>query len=206
MAQILGIVQTSSGSSELLRSLCEQYLPGIEVRQFIGEGLLNPAISESGPAPADNRALFHLYVAAENVGCDAILNECVVYGNTATALASFFNPRIVRIDEGMILDALKIGKRFAIFGTAKAALHPSETLLLNLAYRRGLEVTVETHHVTRETLAAEAAKVDGTVDAILLAQPSMAALAPQLTGFKTPVLTVLDSGFRLLRDVMASLA
>ena len=45
MAQILGIVQTSSGSSELLRSLCEQYLPGIEVRQFIGEGLLNPAIS-----------------------------------------------------------------------------------------------------------------------------------------------------------------
>ena len=200
MAQILGIVQTSSGSSELLRSLCEQYLPGIEVRQFIGEGLLNPAISESGPAPADNRALFHLYEAAENVGCDAILNECVVYGNTATALASFFNPRIVRIDEGMILDALKIGKRFAIFGTAKAALHPSETLLLNLAYRRGLEVTVETHHVTRETLAAEA------VDAILLAQPSMAALAPQLTGFKTPVLTVLDSGFRLLRDVMASLA
>ena len=82
----------------------------------------------------------------------------------------------------MILDALKIGKRFAIFGTSKAALHPSETLLLNLAYRRGLEVTVETHHVTRETLAAEAAKVDGTVDAILLAQPSMAALAPQLTG------------------------
>lgn len=65
---------------------------------------------------------------------------------------------------------------------------------------------METHHVTRETLAAEAAKVDGTVDAILLAQPSMAALAPQLTGFKTPVLTVLDSGFRLLRDVMASLA
>ena len=189
MAQILGIVQTSSGSSALLRSLCEQYLPGIEVRQFVGEGLLNPAVSESGPTPSDNRALFHLYEAAENVGCDAILNECVVYGNTATALASFFNPRIVRIDEGMILDALKIGKRFAIFGTAKAALHPSET-----------------HHVTRETLAAEAAKVDGTVDAILLAQPSMAALAPQMKGFKTPVLSVLDSGFRLLRDVMASLA
>ena len=199
MAQILGIVQTSSGSSALLRSLCEQYLPGIEVRQFIGEGLLNPTFSESGPTPADNRALFHLYEAAENVGCDAILNECVVYGNTATALASFFNPRIVRIDEGMILDALKIG-------TAKAALHPSETLLLNLAYRRGLDVTVETHHVTREALAAEAAKVDGTVDAILLAQPSMAALAPQMKGFKTPVLSVLDSGFRLLRDVMASLA
>ena len=32
------------------------------------------------------------------------------------------------------------------------------------------------------------------------------ALAPQMKGFKTPVLSVLDSGFRLLRDVMASLA
>ena len=57
MAQILGIVQTSSGSSELLRSLCEQYLPGIEVRQFIGEGLLNPAISESGRSSISTKRL-----------------------------------------------------------------------------------------------------------------------------------------------------
>jgi len=49
MAQILGIVQTSSGSSALLRSLCEQYLPGIEVRQFVGEGSSTPPFPNPVP-------------------------------------------------------------------------------------------------------------------------------------------------------------
>lgn len=172
-----------------------------EVRKNIGEeaeiiSLQNPDIlaevREAGYVTAKAAAkLISMYMEAVCLGADAILNICSSVGETADSaqeVAAYTGVPIVRIDEEMCREAVRIAKkgscRIAVLATLPTTLQPTENTVFRVA--REMEVHVEVveglidgafglnQEQFRKLLLTAAGKVAGQADVILLAQGSMA--------------------------------
>jgi Asp/Glu/hydantoin racemase len=168
-----------------------------EVRKNIGEeaeilSLQNPgilqAVRDAGyVTPKAAADLIAMYMDAVSQGADAILNICSSVGEVAdcmqTAAADIGVP-IVRIDEEMCREAVRLGSRIAVLATLPTTLAPTKNTVLRVAREMGRHVkTVDglingafglDQEQFRKLLLDKAAQVREAADVILLAQGSMA--------------------------------
>ncbi|MBR4162019.1 MAG: hypothetical protein IKR11_00765 [Solobacterium sp.] len=196
------IVQTGTGSSKELMDLCGKIMPEVKVYQIIDDSMLVEMLEKGGATPDVNRRLFHYYEQAQSLGVDAIFHQCVIAGETALLLEKFMDIPVVRIDEGMLLKALETGDRIAILATSPVALIQSRNFLNKLADKQNRKINISTSVVTKETIKEIAEETAKENDVIVLAQPSMTAVAPLLAEINIPVLTAPESGIEYLKKVL----
>ena len=135
----IGIVYTST-TPELIETVNE------EIRKNLGDApeLMNyqdPSIlaevRENGyvTAPAAAR-LVGMFMKAVNEGADVVLNCCSSVGEAADAardIGRYTGIPIVRIDEEMCREAVRLGNRIGVLATLPTTLEPTKNTVLRAA-------------------------------------------------------------------------
>ena len=175
-----------------------------EVRENIGQdaeiiSLQDPSIlaqvREAGyvtPAPAAR--LIGMYMDAIGQGADAVLNICSSVGEVADSVqtaAAYIGVPIVRIDEDMCREAVRLGSRIGVLATLPTTLEPTKGTINRVARAMGRHVTLVDGLIDgafgldqaqfRRLLLEAAGKIIDQVDVIVLAQGSMAYVEKDIT-------------------------
>ncbi len=215
----VGLVYT--GVTEELKADVER-----EVRKQLGDdvemiSVKDPSIIQdvSGKgyvtsAPAAR--LIKLYMDVIEQGVDAILNLCSSVGEVADAaqdIARYIGVPIVRVDEDMCREAVRLGDRIGVMGTLSSTLTPTAGTVRRVAREMNrhveiVECLVEgAFNIDKEQflkmMDEHAAKIIDKVDVIVLAQGSMAYAEPSLSEkYKKPVLGSPRFGAAALKEAL----
>ena len=158
-----------------------------EIMNYRDETILQE-VGERGFVTANAAAkLIALFMQAIMDGTEAILNCCSSVGEVADAaqdIARYTGIPIVRIDEEMCREAVRLGHRIGILATLPTTLEPTKNTVRRVAREMNRQVTVvdglvengfgADRDVFRQLLWNKAKELMDQVDVILLAQGSMA--------------------------------
>jgi Asp/Glu/hydantoin racemase len=208
MKRKIAIVQTSLVSHKELNAMFAQKAPDIKVYNIVDDSLLHE-VSTNGHITAGivNR-MCKYFDAASSLGVDLILNQCSSVGEAAQIAARTVNVPVLRIDQPMAEEAVKLGTRIGVVATVGSTVTPSCNLIKDMAVKANKPVEVIPYLVNgaldvlmREGQAKHNALVKDTViqcaeecDVVVLAQGSMIILLPVLNDIKKPVLSSPESG------------
>ena len=127
-----------------------------------------------------------MYMQAVSDGADAILNCCSSVGEVADAAQSigrYTGIPIVRIDEEMCREAVRLGLRVGVLATLSTTLEPTKNTVARVAREMNKHIDIVDGLVDvfgadqdnfKALLCAKAEEIADQVDVILLAQGSMA--------------------------------
>ena len=131
--------------------------------------------------------LIGMYMKAVEQGADAILNLCSSVGEVADCVqdaARYLGVPIVRVDEEMCREAVRLGRKIAVMATLPTTLEPTKRTVLRVAREMGKHVEMAEILVDgafgldqeqfKALMAEHAGKAAKKADVILLAQGSMA--------------------------------
>lgn len=218
----LAMVHTVAGVIPLFDGLAKELLPDVQRFHLLDEGLLRVVLAEGGPTPALNRRLCEHAVWAESAGADVILVTCNSISPCVDVAQQVVRVPVIKIDQAMVDQALKIGRRIGIVATAPTALKPLGDLVRRRAQELGAgEVTVnsmlcegaysalfagdvETHdRLVRSCLE----QMMGRSEVVLLAQASMARALEGMPAEsrRVPLLTSPRLGMEFVRSVFEAL-
>lgn len=198
-----------------------------EVRENVGQdaeiiSLQDPSIlaqvREAGyvtPAPAAR--LIGMYMDAIGQGADAVLNVCSSVGEVADSVqtaAAYIGVPIVRIDEDMCREAVRLGSRIGVLATLPTTLEPTKGTINRVARSMGRHVTLVDGLIDgafgldqaqfRRLLLEAAGKIIDQVDVIVLAQGSMAYVEKDITAaYGKPTLSSPRFGAVALKKALA---
>jgi Asp/Glu/hydantoin racemase len=156
-------------------------------------------------------------LAAEAAGVDAIFNTCSSLGPAFNIAKELVSIPCVKIDDGMAELAAKEGKKIAVLATVSTTLPPTVALIQEKADQLGTKIELQRflcdgafdllmqgekdHH--DDTISKKALESAGWADTLVLAQCSMARLAPRLSEeTKRRVLSSPRLGVELLKSVL----
>ncbi len=186
----IGLIYTST-TPELIASV-EQ-----AVRQALGENaeLISKSdpdiikeVREAGFVPPKTAArLIGMYMQALREDCDAVLNCCSSVGyvaDSAQGIARYLGMPIVRIDEEMCREAVRLCGTVAVMATLQTTLEPTKNTLKRVAREAGRQVRLVDCLVDgafglnpeqfKARMLESAMAIAGQADVILFAQGSMA--------------------------------
>lgn len=212
-------VHTGPATLQPIKQQFAELLPDVRLVNLMDDSLLNDAIAAGGLTDAvSGRILSYLQVGA-SMGASVLLNACSSVREAATQAAPQIPVPIVWIDDAMAEQAVALGSRIGVVATVRTTLEPTVRLVRAKAAAAGKTVDVvealaegafdallagqaDRHD---ELLRATVQSLAGRVDVIVLAQASMARLAPALADLGLPVLSSPRSGVESVRRALAAL-
>lgn len=186
----VGIVYTST-TPELIelvnREVKKQLGAEAELLSYEDASIL-AEVREAGYVTAGAAArLVSLFMQAVSDGADAVLNCCSSVGEAADAAADigrYVGVPIVRIDEEMCFEAVRLGSRIGVLATLPTTLEPTKNTIKRVAREMKRSVTLVDGLIDgafgvnqeqfKEMLLERAKEIVEQVDVILLCQGSMA--------------------------------
>lgn len=186
----VGIVYTSTTpeliemvNGELRRQLGEK----AELASYEDASILAEVREHGFVTGAAAARLIGMFMKATQEGADAVLNCCSSVGEAADAAAGvgkFTGVPIVRIDEEMCREAVRLGGRIGVLATLPTTLEPTKNTVKRVAREMGRTVSLVDGLIDgafglnqeefKRVLSDKAGEIAGDVDVILLAQGSMA--------------------------------
>jgi Asp/Glu/hydantoin racemase len=129
--------------------------------------------------------------SAADAGADAVLVTCSSIGPAVVVARTLFDFPVLRIDERMAEQAVRMGPRIGVIATLLTTLQPTVDLLRDTAHRLGRQVEIESSlcagafeailrgdtETHDNTVTRQLIEFAGSVDVIVLAQASMARIA-----------------------------
>ena len=196
-----------------------------EVRKALGTGaelfsLKDPSLlaeirGAGYVTPTAAARLMGMYCDAVAQGADAILNICSSAGEIADAFqsaAKYIGVPVVRIDEEMCREAVRLGGRIGVLATLPTTLEPTKNTLRRVAREMGRHVELVDGLVDafgadqdrfRALLIDAARSLADDVDVIVLAQGSMAYVERDIeAAVGRPTLSSPRFGAAALRDAL----
>ena len=214
-----------TGITPELKQMVDDALAGelngreIEILSFKDPSIIQEANEAGRVTHGCARRLLDLYEQAAAAGAKVLLNACSSVGDVAKAaqpLYEMMGIRIVRIDEGMAMDAVRRFRRIGVVATLRSTMVPTKRLVQECTARQGIEAYVVealaegTFGLDREQfierLIEAGRMVAGRVDALLFAQGSMA-YAERVVSEATalPVLSSIGYGAAAVRAAVEAL-
>ncbi len=176
------------------REVKKQLGDEVEMLSYADPSIIKEVSSVGYVTTAPAARLVASYMQAAQDGVDAILNLCSSVGEVADAvqpLAKYIGVPIVRVDEDMCREAVKIGKRIGVMGTLGSTLTPTANTVRRVAREMNQHVEITeclvegAFNINQEQflkmMDEHAAKIIDQVDVIVLAQGSMAYAEPSLS-------------------------
>ncbi|MEN8907688.1 MAG: aspartate/glutamate racemase family protein [Clostridiales bacterium] len=166
-------------------------------------------------AQAANR-LVQLFCNAIKDGAEAILNNCSSVGEVADSVqdyARYVGVPIVRIDEDMCKNAVRIGSNIGVMATLSTTLEPTKKTLLRVARELGKQITLVDGLIDgafglnqdefKALMLKKGEELYKNVDVLLFCQGSMAYCEELLHNtYKIPVLSSPRYGAIALRKAL----
>ena len=173
----------------LFTDISKELLPAdLEVIHIADELLLKSVLAQGGLSPLIHRRVAEHAIAAEQAGAVAFQCTCSSISPCVDTVRPMVGIPVLKIDDPMVDEALRLGTRIAVVATALTTLKPTSELVHTRAADLGYSVQVETvlcEGAYAALLAGEVATHDAIVrrylmglmernEVIILAQASMA--------------------------------
>ena len=217
MKKSIVILQTSQVSSSVLKNLCTELMPDVKVYQIIDDSLLEETVANGSITKGVVQRMYQYCRHAESLGAAAILNQCSSVGEAVDLIRPLISIPIVKIDEAMAKEAVRIGKRIAMVATVESTIGPSSRLIQKAAEEAGKEIELEIRLVDgamvklmetgdqklhNEMVLGDVQAAAKVNDVVVLAQGSMIVMEPLLHTIPKPVLTSPRLGVSWLKEVI----
>ncbi|KDN73542.1 Asp/Glu/hydantoin racemase [Streptomyces olindensis] len=194
-------------------SVINEYLaelaPDAKVLHFVDSDVLAAVVRDGEVSPASTQRMVHLAQAAESAGADVIFSACSSVGPAIDVARRLVSVPIVKIDDAMTESAVETAGAIGVLATVPTTLPPTRALVEEKARAAGRDITVQEHlcegafsvlmsgdRDRHDAMVLDAARaLAKEVDVIVLAQASMAPLAPAIAeAVGKPVLSSPRSG------------
>ena len=189
----------------------------VEILSLQDPGILAQVRQAGYVTPAPAAQLIGMYMDAIGQGADAVLNVCSSVGEVADSVqtaAAYIGVPIVRIDEDMCREAVRLGSRIGVLATLPTTLEPTKGTINRVARAMGRHVTLVDGLIDgafgldqaqfRRLLLEAAGKIINQVDVIVLAQGSMAYVEKDITAaYGKPTLSSPRFGAIALKKALA---
>jgi Asp/Glu/hydantoin racemase len=215
----LALIHTVTGLVPIFEDLVSRHLPAWRTFNIVDESLLRNAIRDGRLTPETGRRVAGYIWSAVDAGGEAVLVTCSSIGAAVDAARPFCPVPLVRVDEGMADEAIRIGGRIGLLATLSTTLNPTRELLLSRAAATESSPTITSRicegafeMLLKGDRAGHDAIVLGEikalaagVDVIVLAQASMARVleGPDAPEIKIPVLSSPELGVINLKACLA---
>ncbi|MGH2604758.1 MAG: aspartate/glutamate racemase family protein [Dehalococcoidia bacterium] len=222
MKPVLGVLHTAVGNVTLFQELCRELLPDVDCFQMLDESLLGNTIAAGALTPATTRRVLGHVTSAVEAGATHVLVTCSSIGAAAELARNVVTAPVIRIDQAMVDQAVRTGRRIGVIGTVQTTMGPTADLVKRRAALAGSDISLTTHVcdgafaalARGDTAAHDQAVADGLtrlaneVDVIILAQASMARVADALPEREraVPFLSSPRSGMEYVKSVIQSSA
>lgn len=213
----IAIVHTSFVSVEDLKQLFSEIIPEVKLTHIVDDSLLTEVMENGFATPEVIKRVCDYYINADSLNVDAIFNQCSSVGEAADVAAKLIKTPILKVDEAMAEEAVKLGNKIAVVATVASTMGPSTRLVKTKAKEAGKTVEIveclvdgalkvlmqEGNRAKHNQLVKEKMiSVQNDVDVFVLAQGSMVVLLPELADIKKPVLTSPRLGVQKMRKVL----
>jgi len=194
MVKTLALIHTTPVLIPGFTELCKELLSDVSVFHVVDESLIKNTIQVGKLEKRTMRRLVRLVESAGEAGADAVLVTCSSIGPAVPVARALFEFPVLRIDEPMAEEAVRIGQRIGALATLRTTLDPTVQLLEETARHQGRprEITSSLCEGAFEAVCAGDAPTHDRlvldklqdmmqrVDVVVLAQASMARIIPQI--------------------------
>jgi len=193
-------------------------MPGTEVFHLTDESLIRNTISAGCLTKTTARRLVNMAGSAHEAGAAAVMVTCSSIGPGVAVARMLFDFPVLRVDEPMAQEAVRIGGRIGVAATLRTTLEPTIALVEQTAAEQNREIDIIPSLAEGAFEAVIAGNVErhdrllieslnelrSSADVIVLAQASMARVIPQLAGGGgPPILSSPELAVRHARGVLA---
>ena len=210
------IVHTSLVSRDELNQLFAELIPEAEVSNIVDDSLLAEVSANGAVTPGIIGRMCKYFDCAQSLGADLIFNQCSSVGEAAAIAAKTVKVPVLRVDEAMAEEAVRLGSRIGVVATVGSTVAPSCNLVRRKAEAAGKAVEVvpylvdgalkvlmeegrEKHNQLMRGVVEQCA---AECDVVVLAQGSMTVLLPDLAGISKPVLSSPRMGVEKARKLL----
>jgi Asp/Glu/hydantoin racemase len=190
----IGFLHTVLSLPPTFSALAEELVPGADVFHIADETLLGITRREGRLTAATRRRVLGYVESAAEAGADVVVVTCSSIGPAVEASRGFVDVPVLRIDEPMADEAVRLGTRVGVVATLSSTLEPTAELVARRGREAGRDVEVvsqlcegafealaagdrERHdELVREGLR----RVIADADVVVLAQASMARVVDTL--------------------------
>ena len=188
MKKTLALIHTGTFLVPVFERLVKEVMPGVSLFNIVDESLLKNTIAEKRLTPLTARRLAGYIESAEEAGADVIMVTCSSVGPAVDAARPFAAVPVLRVDQAMADQAVRVGRRIGVIATLSTTLKPTADLVRARAEVQGRDVEIVEKlcdgafeavaagdGATHDRIVAAALRELMTqVDAVVLAQASMA--------------------------------
>ena len=215
----VALVYTST-TPELISDLetaVKKVLPNdVEIASYQDPSILTEVRDAGYVTPPPAARLISMYMQAVIDKADAILNVCSSVGEVADSIqdaAKYIGVPVVRIDEEMCREAVRLGCRIGVMATLPTTLNPTKNTILRVAREMNKHVTLVDSLVDggfglnqeefKQLMTKYAGEINDQVDVILFAQGSMAYCEEYIhQKYNKPVLSSVRFGADALKNAL----
>lgn len=218
MSQTLALLHTSCVLVPVFTRLCRQLMPEVAIFHMVDESLIRNTIARQGLDKSIVERVITLLGCARGGGADAVLVTCSSIGPAVPVARQVFDFPILRVDEAMAEEAVRLGSRIGVLATLSTTLEPTVNLLREVAaaHSRAIEVeaclcsgafdaVLEGDTDTHDQIVSEALlRLMPSVEVVVLAQASMARVVQSLPPhvLTRPVLSSPEPAVRRAREIL----
>ena len=200
----IGFVHTVLGLPPVFADLAQELVPNADIFHIVDETLLGVTRKTGTLTPTTRRRVLGYVESAADAGADLVVVTCSSIGPAVDASHAFVDVPVLRIDEPMADEAVRLGTRIGVLATLATTLEPTAALVARRGDEAGKDVDVVARvcegafdalmsgdPATHDAMVAAALKELATqVDVIALAQASMARVVDSLSENerRTPIL------------------
>lgn len=186
-AKTLGFVHTSATLVPLFQQLTNDHLNQVETFNIVDDSLIKDVIKKGELKKNTAARVVRHIQAAEDAGADVILVTCSSIGVAIETAATLSSVPVIRVDQAMADEAVKISDKIGVIATLPTTLEPTTDLVRRRALLANKEVSISSklcEGAFEALMSGNAAKHDDMVasalkelmkevDVIVLAQASM---------------------------------
>jgi len=220
MKRKIGMVHSVASLVSVFNELAAELLPDVEIIHLVDEGLLKDALARGQLTSSMARRFGLLASFAEESGAEMVMLTCSSLAPLVDESKDMVKIPLLKVDEAMADEAVRLGKRIGVIATAYTTLKPTSDLIRARAVLQGKKVEVEavlcegafdalrrgdleTHDHTVKDRLNELMK---KVDVVVLAQASIARVVAQIPEKerKVPILSSPRLGVQRLKEKLES--
>jgi Asp/Glu/hydantoin racemase len=221
VGQTLALIHTSPTLTPMFSELCAKYLPETSIFHMVDESLIGDTIREGRLRRVTMRRLLTMIESAAAAGADAVMVTCSSIGPGVKVAQQLFDIPVIRVDEAMAEEAVRMGRRIGVMATLRTTLEPTIALLREKSAEAGFEIEIVdslADGAFAAVLAGDTATHDRVlsralrnemegVDVIVLAQASMARVVKAMPqgSLSSPVLSSPELAVRSASRVLDGL-
>jgi Asp/Glu/hydantoin racemase len=213
----VAIIHTSFVSVEDLKKLFSEIIPEANLYNIVDDSLLSEVIQHGYATPQVIKRVCDYYINASSLGVDAIFNQCSSVGEAADIASKLISVPVLKVDEAMAEEAVRLGRKIAVIATVASTMGPSTRLVQRKAAEAGktveiveclvdgaLKILMEEGDRARHNrlIKERMLALQDEVDVFVLAQGSMVVLLPELSDVRKPVLSSPRLGVQKMRKVL----